>query len=498
MGEEIKKALSLKFERKFSEDKCFMEIKEEKIWLYIGFKETLQFNNFMEMYEELARRHKRFHVYTNELNLLLKLYYKRKNLKVKALMVGRLIYGLNVANVVSFKDMKYKFGSDKFSKDVALNLIQKDTGDVRSSFTSNLGKRIGIEYIKEKFPPISRSLRKEMILHSPKGPIIFSSPDQEFENVHCYDGDSAYPAILLEGMLPSKFIKINKIIKGKKYFGRVIIKDLRANDPRYLPLYSTEDLIGEDIAVIGSRVIAAKTYEFYCFLDEKWIIDRYYKYKSFQIDFNNLYMVEFSRLPEKSRSAIKKLYNDKLKAKGTKDYEGIKQIINRVYGFFLTKNGDGNDVRDPEIPYQIGLWIIHKQRMMMVGLIEKVGIQYLVQAHTDGVKFCCDADDIVAAANEKRGIIYKNIGQWKIEETLDRCYYYGHTLGKYQIGDQVGMKHGGISNSDIKEFLEEKTYDDITEKSIINRTVSQDIVVEENRTFIFKKKEPISLNAYCN
>jgi hypothetical protein len=78
-------------------------------------------------------------------------------------------------------------------------------------------------------------------------------------------------------------------------------------------------------------------------------------------------------LPLSSIKAIKKLYDDKLAAKGQLDYDGFKQIVNRIYGFFTTKrvNKEGKTVaRDFQVPYQIGVWIVHRQRLFMAALIQ--------------------------------------------------------------------------------------------------------------------------------
>lgn len=160
MREELAKALSLKTDRKFSKTRCFIEFKDEQVNLYMG-RELHSFPNLHEMYEFLAKKHMRFYIFTNDLDMFIALYkdYPKKKYRIDLLKVGGRVFGLNVANTVSFRDMKYKYGSNRFSTDAALEIINKDTTDIRTSFTSNLGRLIEIDAVKEKFQPITKSLR---------------------------------------------------------------------------------------------------------------------------------------------------------------------------------------------------------------------------------------------------------------------------------------------------------------------------------------------------
>ena len=491
MGENIDKALSLKWDRHFSEVKCFIEFKNKQVVLYYGKEEIKVFNTLHDMYEWLAAKDKRFHVYTNDFNLILERYkhFNHEKYKIKALKYGSKIYGLTVYNVVCFRDMKCKFGSNTFSAAAAVEIINKDKTDTRASFTSNLGKKIKAEEISKEFEPILGRVRSAMLNETPKGAIIIANKGKEFTNVHCYDVCSAYIAHLLEGELPYKFKQVGYMKKGHKYFVQFKFKNLKAKNFQVLPLYITNKQQGENIVLANKRVVAAEEYVFYNFYDEKLIIDQYYTYDSCELGV--IYEIEFKELPKESREAIQKIYDDKLAAKGQLDYDGYKQIVNRIYGFFITKIPSmygGDRVRDKEVPYQVGVWIIHRQRMLMCALIKKVGIEHVVSAHTDGIKFDCNADEIVDKMNRHRGFIYKDVGQWKKEEVLDRCFYFSNTIAKYQIGDEIGMKHGGISQEDIDQFLKGKSYDDINEYAEIELTTDKELVCEKNGIYIKKHK----------
>ena len=497
MGKEFDKAINLKSERHFSKTKCFIEFINDKVVLYYG-KEEYEFNNLAQMYEWLAAKHERFYIYTNNFNLIYKAYKDflsnaKDSKKNKALINGNAVYGVNLYNIVSFRDMKYKFGSDKFTTAAAIEIINKDESDEKSSFNSNLGRKIQIDAIKKDFPPIQANLRSIMMNETPKGAIILANKRKEFKDVHCYDVCSAYVACLLEGKLPYKFQQVGKIEEDKEYFVKFKFKNLKAKNPQMLTLYLTNRQEGRNICPVNKRIVAAEEYCFYGFLNELWIINQFYNYDSYEII--NQYEVIFKELPESSRLAIQKIYDDKLAAKGQLDYDGFKQIVNRIYGFFITKkrskfNKKEYTANDKNVPYQFGIWIIYRQRLFMTALIAAVGVNHVVSAHTDGVKFDCNADEIVDKINLRRGEIYKDVGQWKKEEVFDRCFYFSNTVAKYEIDGVVGMKHGGISQEDIDEFLENRTYDEINEETefYITDYRSKELVCEEDRTYISKRK----------
>ena len=126
----------------------------------------------------------------------------------------------------------------------------------------------------------------------------------------------------------------------------------------------------------------------------------------------------------------------------------------------------------------------------MVALIQQVGIEHIVSAHTDGVKFDCNADEIVDKVNLRRGEIYKDVGQWKKEEVFDKCFYFSNTVAKYEVNGEIGMKHGGIAEDDVNEFLHNKTYEDINENADFYVTLasSKRLICEKDRTYISKRK----------
>lgn len=384
--------------------------------------------------------------------------------------------------------MKYYYGSDKFSCAAALNLIENNPVEHwNSSYTGTIGKMLKIEEIKKEFPPIAKDLRQKMIYEAPQGGIIISK-QEEFSNVYCYDVVSAYLANLLEGKLPCGFKKVNKVEKGKCHFGKITVKGLKAKNNKALSLYRGKR-IPEDCIINGKRIVAALEYSFYCYLElELPILNYFYTFESIEI--SDIYQIEMKELPTAAKDAIKELYDKKKAAKGSLEYDGYKQMLNRIFGYFITCIGDKDNLRarDYQVPYQIGIWLISKQRYVMWQLIQKVGIEHIVSAHTDGVKVDYNANDIVDVINLRRGSIYRDMGQWDKEAVLEKVQYFSNVKAKYIENGVLKMKHGGICEEDIKAFLQDKTYDDINGNTKFLFTIYKEINSNKDGTFIIHKK----------
>jgi hypothetical protein len=98
-------------------------------------------------------------LYTNQFNLILN-YYKKRNFEVVEHKVGQKTICFEVIGFICFRDMKYYYGSDKFSCAAALNLIENSPVEHwNSSYTGTIGKMLKIDEIKKEFPPIAKDLR---------------------------------------------------------------------------------------------------------------------------------------------------------------------------------------------------------------------------------------------------------------------------------------------------------------------------------------------------
>lgn len=391
--------------------------------------------------------------------------------------------------------MKYYHGTDKLDSAAALKLaIKNKPKRWTSSYTGQIGKALNIDAIKKSFKQLPFDLLNNMLMNSSQGAIIYSTRE-EFKNVYCYDVVSAYPTILL-GKIPKNFIRSKyEPAADRIHFGKITIKNFKVKNPRFIPLYRGKE-VPENCVLTGKRIVAGTSYSYYGFIEhELRILKNYYDYESISIA--DIYRCEMEYLPEESRDSIKKVYDDKLAAKGTDNYDGFKQMFNRIFGYFITTyEVDGElRIRDKDVPYQIGLWIISKQRQIMLDAIEAVGLENVVAAHTDGIKVVGNFNQVFEEINQRRGLVYKNLGRWEFEEVIDKIQYLSNVKAKYLVNGKLKMKHGGLSDVDTAHFLMGKTYEEINSSSIISFTTKKKIIENENGIYIILKRVEIPLSA---
>lgn len=373
--------------------------------------------------------------------------------------------------------MKYHYGTDKYSPEIAVEIIQNKQTRWNSSYTGEIGKSICIDKIKKEFNPVSRNLLKNMINKTSQGAIIYSRRDITFYNVLSNDIKSAYPAILLE-QVPYNFRLIkpeNFKIGNGVHFGKIIIKGLKAKDSNFLPLYrGKEEINGLKVACINKRIVAAEEYNYYGFIEHELELLNYaYTYKSIELDLDEVYDVDFKYLPTESLEAIKAMYNEKSNNKGSANYFAIKQKFNRIFGYFLTtiEGKDGLALRDREVPYYIGLWVVSAQRNRMIKAFKKVGIENIVASHTDSIITKNVSCDVFNDLNKE---VYKDIGKWD-SEPYEAIEYFSNTRAKYLQNGEIKFKHGGISEQDIEGFLKNnRDFAAIKGDSVFNFTLCRE------------------------
>lgn len=453
----------------------------------------LQLYNFLTI--NYAWKNKNIILYTNQFNLVLDYHLNKNYYRTLVQHLSKnenKIMSFKVLDSFIIRDMKYFYGSDKLSTKASINAINsKKIKRWNSSYTGEIGEALKIEAIKKEFPRLPDNLLNNMLMHTSQGAIIYAS-EKEAKDVHSYDVISAYPSILL-GKVPYSFKKIMQYNPNKVCFGKITIKNFKAKYKNFIPLYKGKENPKECV-VCGKRIYAGLNYTYYGFIkDELRILNTYYNYESLKI--SDLYECEMDYLPRESRTSIINLFNRKNNAKGTEDYEGYKQMFNRLFGYFITTCKDNKElkIRDKRVPYQVGLWIISQQRQIMLDAIDKVSIDKVVSCHTDGIKVIGNHDIDFKELNNKRGTIYKNIGHWSKEEHIDRIQYLSNVKAKYEVNGKLYMKHGGISDEDIEEFLANKTYDSITLDSKIKVTLKEKIAETKKGTFITKQRALIPI-----
>lgn len=392
--------------------------------------------------------------------------------------------------------MKYHYGTDKYSPEIAVEIIQNKQARWNSSYTGEIGKSICIDKIKKEFNPVSRNLLKNMINKTSQGAIIYSRKDITFYNVLSNDIKSAYPAILLE-QVPYNFRLISpesfKIGSGI-HFGKIIVKGLKAKDLHFLPLYRGKEEV-DDLKVFcrGKRIFAALEYSYYGFIEHELELLNYaYTYESIELDLNETYDVDFKYLPTESLEAIKAMYDEKSNNKGSANYFAIKQKFNRIFGYFLTtiEGKDGLALRDREVPYYIGLWVVSAQRNRMIKAFKKVGIENIIASHTDSIITKNVSCDVFNNLNKD---IYEDIGKWD-SEPYEAIEYFSNTRAKYLQNGKIGFKHGGISEQDIESFLKNnQDFAAIKGSSIFNFTIHKEFKQTSKGFEAIRYQEPTTL-----
>lgn len=438
------------------------------------------------------------YLYTNQFDLVLEYHLNNNsdyyNVKEQKLRNAKKPIAFEIFETFVVRDMKYYHGTDKLDGAAALKTAM-DNKPKRwtSSYTGRIGEALNIEAIKKSFNPLNFNILDNMLMSSSQGAIIYST-EEEAQNVHCYDIVSAYPRLLLE-KVPKSFKRSTfKPNSNKIHFGKIIIKNFIAKNLAFLPLYRGKE-IPSNCTINGKRIVAGESYSYYGFIEHELRILRNY-YDCETISVTDVYECEMDYLPEDSRKSIKTIYDNKLAAKGTINYDGYKQMFNRIFGYFITTyEQDGKlKIRDKNVPYQIGLWIISKQRQVMLDAIEAVGLENVVAAHTDGIKVKGNFDLIFEKINSRRGNIYKNLGLWDKEEIIDRIQYLSNVKAKYEVNGVLKMKHGGISDVDTANFLLNKTYDDITNESLINLTIGKKILEADDGIYIVLRRREVPLS----
>lgn len=103
---------------------------------------------------------------------------------------------------IAYKNAKYYLGTDKTDKINPANycdLIKMfHNSNIRHNFTSSLNERLfkDNDEMKEFGSPenLPFSVLLELYNNTSLAPIIYSEINKEFENIYCYDFDSAYIA----------------------------------------------------------------------------------------------------------------------------------------------------------------------------------------------------------------------------------------------------------------------------------------------------------------
>lgn len=370
-----------------------------------------------------------------------------------------------------FYSLQYKIGTDELSTKISLELIKKlkesnGKDNCRSGYTSHLRKIIKTE--EKKIDSLTKcpcSLTQ----------FLYAKRQREYVNVHCWDIISFYPYLLTQE-LPhfDKIITNNELdLANKKYtyYGGIEITGLKAKSS-LLTLSLVGDKKkeiapnqGKNIEHNGTRLISADKVILYGWLPFLMItLFQDYEFEDYKIE-PKIWRFELKR-DEILREVVLDMFNTKQEKKRLHktnpeiSYDGEKIRLNRCYGFFLTV---GNNA-----PTHYATYIVAKGKMIIRSIAKQIGEKDVIQGHTDSIKFIGDHQDVIDKYNST--IEFDELGKFDSEGDLEKVIYYGINKAKYLKKGKLGLKHGGISDSDVAPLME-MSYDEINRETKYYLTV---------------------------
>lgn len=387
-----------------------------------------------------------------------------RQLKVYEKPIGFTFYKKdeNISRAMTFYEMKYKIGADDFDiKDAYKIIKERKFKSWKQGFTSYLRSILKLDegLLEDVIGPYAPSLT----------PIIYTQVGKDFENVFCYDNVSAYPYWLTQP-LPhyvgqTTFTGEEMLQReDKTYYGCVKFTHLVAKNIKfeYYPLGISTDskkqprLYGENIYLRGTRIALAEEITLFGYLDEILeIVKRNYDFDSYEVAEN---ILEFDlKIDEGLRKTVLEFFNDKQEKKHNEENnDGEKITLNRLYGFLITR---GNNA-----PAHYGQYIVSRQRLSIDRLVHEIGLENVVQSHTDSIKFIGEENiKFIDKYNEQ--IEFKELGKLDDEGIFQKCHYFTNITGKYlNAKGEVGLKHGGYDKLGLAHLYKAK-YEKITEES---------------------------------
>ena len=370
-----------------------------------------------------------------------------------------------------FYSLQYKIGSDELSAKISLELIKKlkdsdEKDNCRSGYTSQLRKIIKTE--EKKIDTLTK-------YQCSLSPFLYAKRQREHENVHCWDIISFYPYLLTQELPHFDKIVSNDELdlmnNNYTYYGGIEIIGLKAKSSLLtLSLVGDKNKEiapnqGENIEHNGTRLMSADKVILYGWLPFIIIaLFQDYEFEDYRIT-PKIWRFELKR-DEILREVVLKMFNTKQEKKRLHkinpeiSYDGEKVRLNRCYGFFLTT---GNDA-----PTHYGTYIVAKGKMIIRSIAKQIGEKDVIQGHTDSIKFVGKHQDVIDKYNSS--IEFDELGKFDYEGDLEKVIYYGVNKAKYLKNGELGLKHGGISDSDIAPLMK-MSYDEINRKTKYYLTV---------------------------
>lgn len=502
----------------YSEDVYFLHY-ENEFELWLNFEKINSFKTIKELNDYLFNKYlnkrgsKRIYIYTiyfDELYRMFKniedeVYLKVVNKKQMDEITAFQIYG-----GITYRRARYYLGTDKIDKINPANyceLIDKYHNNIaKHSFTTSLRDIIFTEELKKEFgnkENLPYNVIHEFYNRMSLAPIIYSDVNKEYENVYCYDFDSAYISKYFLFKYPTKWIMSYPEDKGAT-MRRVRIRNVRAKNPRFCCLSLAKRENGTNVVFVNNkskRVLMAEEVVITMFWFDFEIINEYYEYD--EIIYEMAWRAtEFKYLPDSFRNIVLNTYKTKEEAKRNKEpYADKKVILNRIHGFFLTgKIYDGRKIAVyPELPVQISFYTIALQRYHMFKLIQQIGLENIVSAHTDSIKTKGNYDAIVKEWNEKYKIdSAENLGQLELEGIMEKVVYFSNTRAKYIEDGKFKIKHGGIWEKDAEDIINNYTYETLQKGSPYNHTTIRSFIFNKDKDCLERIQEIRAFGEACD
>lgn len=496
---------------KYSDDVYYLNF-DVIFELWLKGKIVKTFDNIKEVNQYLFYQYidkkpaRRVYVYTVYFDEIFKLYYEFEEqaaLNVLNLRNREEPKAFRVFGGITYKDAKYYLGTDKVDNIKPSNyceLIQRFhvSGNIKSSFTTSLKDTLLNEDLLDFGSPKNLPLCvvDELYQNTSLAPIIYSETNKEFQNVYCYDFDSAYISLYFKYLFPYRFIYVgNRIDSDKEHFVRVKFINIRAKNPHFLPLSVADRKNGKNIKFIaptskrvlmGEEVVVSIFYKL-----EMELIKQYYEFDDIIIE--QSYEVEMKQLPRSFLKTVLELYKTKEAAKHNNEpYADKKVLLNRIHGFFLTAKKFNNKKTQmyKSLPVQIGFYTIALQRVIMCNLMSQIGLNNIVSAHTDSIKTKKDFVEIINKYNEKEKLGSSDtLGLLEFEGKMEKVVYFSNTRAKYIMDGEFHIKHGGIDYKTAQDIIDSYTYDTLSNTSPYEHTLDRSFEREGNKNILYRTTE---------
>lgn len=391
---------------------------------------------------------------------------KLKEIKIYDKIIGCKLENEQYKFKKTFYKLKFKLGTEDLDVNNATAHIKEIPNKSCQGYTSILRKQIKVSEelldftVGETAPSLS--------------PMLYAKLNKEHINVKCFDITSFYPYLLTQELPHFDKIVDKKELdltnKNFTYYGAIKIKDIKAKTP-----LCTLSLVGNpkgdimpgqgiDILNLGTRLISAREITLFGFLPFLLNFLKEYHYNSYEIS------KKIARFKLEQDSDLRNLIIEKFRIKQEKknaglDYLGEKVLLNRIYGFFITK---GNNSAAHYSQY-----VVQKGKYILLNIIKQIGLNDVVHSHTDSIKFIGNHEDVINAYNDT--IEFSELGRFVHEGTMEKVVFYGINKAKYLMNNKLGFKHGGIDKKDIEPLLK-MDYEKIDKDTDYNLTISYDYV----------------------